>query len=69
MVAAHEKVILRKVDIVKWESEAAQQADREFSLAGIPHVRVFDRGGGLVADVHGNDPAGVETAVKRALGP
>lgn len=69
MVERNQKVLLRKVDIVDWDSPAARQAHAEFGLEGIPHVRIFDSQGKLVEDVAGMNPEAVERAVTKALRP
>lgn len=67
MVEKHGEVVLRKVDIVDWNSAAARQAAKEFGLQGIPHVRVFDAKGKLVTDLSGPSPDAVDQAIHKAL--
>ena len=65
LVEQNPDVILRKVDIVNWESAATQQADREFGIKTIPHVRIFGKKGDLIADVTGVDVAAIEDAIRK----
>jgi hypothetical protein len=67
LVEDHANVILRKVNIVNWESEAAQQAAQEFNLQGIPYVRVYDGRGKFVDEVSGGDIGKIKNAVRTAL--
>lgn len=66
MVARHEKVILRKVDIVDWKSDAWKQASSEFNSRGIPLLAIFDGKGVYHGTVPG-DPRAIEAAVLKAL--
>lgn len=65
MVEKYPKVLLRKVNIVDWESPAAAQAHKEFGLEGLPHVRVYGATGSLLADFMGADIDGIEAAVRK----
>ena len=65
MVEKYPNVLLRKVNIVDWNSPAATQAHQEFGLQGIPHVRVYDRKGDLLADIPGVNPRGIEDAIRK----
>lgn len=53
---------------MNWESDAAAQANAEFSLRGIPFVAVFDGSGKLVGTVSGTDIEKIRAAVEEALG-
>ncbi len=44
---------LRRVDIGKWDNEAAKQATREFHAEALPYIRVYDAKGTFVASVTG----------------
>jgi hypothetical protein len=67
LVGENEKVLLRKVNIVDWDSDAATQAAKEFKLEGIPYLRVYDGRGNFVAEVSGGDIDQVKNAVRSAL--
>lgn len=60
-------MLLRKVNIVDWDSDAAKQASQEFKLEGIPYLRVYDGQGRFVAEVSGGDIDQVKAAVRSAL--
>lgn len=47
------KVAVRRVNVGKWDNEAAKQATREFRLEALPYVRVYDARGKFVDDVTG----------------
>jgi hypothetical protein len=68
LVAQHEKVILRKVDIVNWESDAWKQASKEFKSRGIPLLAIFDGKGILQGSFRGNLQE-IDEAVRQALAP
>lgn len=44
---------LRRVDIGKWDNDAAKQATREFHAEALPYIRVYDAKGKFVASVTG----------------
>jgi copper chaperone CopZ len=44
---------LRRVDIGKWDNEAAKQATREFHAQALPYIRVYDGRGKFVGAVTG----------------
>jgi thiol-disulfide isomerase/thioredoxin len=44
---------LRRVDIGKWDNEAAKQATREFHAEALPYIRVYDAQGKFVGAVTG----------------
>jgi len=68
LVAKHEKVILRKVNIVSWETDAWKQASEEFHSRGIPLLAIFD-GKGVFRGTVPASPAAIEDAVQKALAP
>ena len=61
-------MILRKVDIVSWKTDAWKQASGEFSARGIPLLAVFD-GKGIYHGTVPADPQALEAAVQKALAP
>ncbi len=68
LVRKNDKVILRKVNIVSWDTEAWKQAHIEYRANGIPLIAVFDVKGNSLGQVRA-DPESLEAAVKRALQP
>jgi copper chaperone CopZ len=44
---------LRRVDIGKWDNEAARQATREFQAEALPYIRVYDANGKFTGAVTG----------------
>ena len=68
MVAKHDKVILRKVNIVSWDTEAWKQASGEFKSRGIPLLAIFDGKSVFHGTVPG-DISAIEAAVQKALAP
>ncbi|HEV7768852.1 MAG TPA: thioredoxin domain-containing protein [Thermoanaerobaculia bacterium] len=44
---------VRRVDIGKWDNEAAKQATREFHAEALPYIRVYDARGKFVGSVTG----------------
>lgn len=66
MVAKHDKVVLRQVDIVSWETDAWKQASSEFKSRGIPLLAIFDGKGVYHGTVPGDIQA-IEQAIMKAL--
>lgn len=60
---------LRRVDIGKWDNEAAKQATREFHAEALPYIRVYDAKGKFVASVTGGMWDEVLSAVAKAAYP
>lgn len=60
-------VVLREIDIVRWESETAEQANRDFGLESIPYTRVYDKSGRFLGSVDGADLDAVKALVKKGL--
>jgi copper chaperone CopZ len=46
-------IALRRVNIGKWDNEAAKQVTREFHAEALPYVRVYDANGKFIAAVTG----------------
>lgn len=57
---------LRRVDIGKWDNEAAKQATREFHAEALPYIRVYDAKGKFVASVTGGMWDEVLNAIAKA---
>lgn len=64
LVLKYEDVTLRKVDLMDYDSDAARQATREFSMPGLPFTRVFNDRGKLLGQVHGNNIEDIEAIVR-----
>ena len=58
-------MLVRKINIVNWESPAARLAAREFGLDGLPYVRVYGTRGSLLVATRGLDIGRIEDAVTR----
>ena len=67
MVAKYPNLLLRKVDIVDWESAAGRQAGKEFGMRGIPYVRVYGKSGALLGEVSGANATAIEAAIQKEL--
>ena len=57
---------LRRVNIGKWDNEAAKQATREFRAEALPYIRVYDANGKFVAAVTGGMWDEVLAALEKA---
>ena len=55
-------IVLRKIDIINWQSPVAKQ----FNLDAIPHVQIYNRKGKLVGAVTGVDPDAVQNYIAKA---
>jgi copper chaperone CopZ/thiol-disulfide isomerase/thioredoxin len=44
-------IAVRRVNVGKWDNAAAKQATRDFHVASLPHLRVYDSRGKFVAAV------------------
>lgn len=66
MTEKYDRVLLRRVDILRSGTAAAEQMTREFSGRDVPHVVVFGADGASLGPVVA-DPKTVEQAVFRAL--
>ena len=65
LVGKYSNVLLRKVDLVDWDSAAADQAGRDFGLDGIPYVRVYGTRGNLLGVITDGQIGSVERAVQK----
>ena len=52
-MTANKNIALRRVNIGRWDNDAAKQATREFRAEALPYIRVYDAKGKFVADVTG----------------
>lgn len=66
VLAAHDDIALRKVDIVDWDSEAAKQHLK--SVPNLPYLIVFGRDGKQVATISGLELEQLDTAIAKARG-
>jgi hypothetical protein len=67
LVERHEGVLLRKVNIESWSSEAGRQAGKEFGVTAIPFFCVFGKDGALLEKIRGGDLRALEAAIRRGL--
>ena len=66
VLAAHDDVALRKVDIVDWDSEVAKQHMK--SVANLPYLIVYGRNGKQLAAISGLDLEKLDAAIADARG-
>ncbi|MFL6245720.1 MAG: thioredoxin domain-containing protein [Thermoanaerobaculia bacterium] len=62
-------IALRRVDIGKWDNDAAKQATREFHAEALPYIRVYDAKGKFVTAVTGGMWDEVLNAIAKAARP
>jgi copper chaperone CopZ len=53
LMRGKKNLALRRVDIGKWDNEAAKQATREFQAEALPYIRVYDANGKFTGSVTG----------------
>ena len=44
-------IAVRRVNVGKWDNAAAKQATRDFRLASLPYLRIYDANGRLAAEI------------------
>jgi thiol:disulfide interchange protein len=66
LMRGQSNLALRRVDIGKWDNEAARQATREFHAEALPYIRVYDGSGKFVAAVTGGMWDEVLAAIQKA---
>jgi len=59
---------VRRVNVGKWDNDAAKQATREFRLEALPYVRVYDAKGKFVGAVTGGSWDDVLKTIEKARG-
>jgi thiol-disulfide isomerase/thioredoxin len=64
VLAEHDDIALRKLDIVDWDSELAKQHMK--SVAGLPYVLVYGRDGKQVAAISGLELEQLDAAIAKA---
>jgi hypothetical protein len=67
LVARQPKVLLRKVDIDRKDSDAARMAAQQFGMRSIPFFCIYDAKGILVGKVQEPDLGAVEFGIQKAL--
>lgn len=68
LVKANPGVAVRRVNVGKWDNEAARQATSEFKLEALPYVRVYDARGKFVGAVTGGSWDALLTTIEKAKG-
>jgi thiol-disulfide isomerase/thioredoxin len=66
MAGGHTQLAVRRLNIGKWDNGLAKQATREFKLAALPAIRVYDRKGQFVVAVTGGMWDEVLAAIEKA---
>jgi copper chaperone CopZ len=66
LMRGQSNLALRRVDIGKWDNDAAKQATREFHAEALPYIRVYDAKGKFVASVTGGMWDEVLNAIAKA---
>jgi thiol-disulfide isomerase/thioredoxin len=64
LVYNNPNVALRKVDIIKWESDVAKQLTKKYKMPALPFTLVFNDEGELLGIVEGNNVEKVEELIK-----
>ena len=60
------KVVIRKINIIDWESDAFKQAEKEFGLNSIPYLRIYGKDGKFIGEEQ-MDLDNLEGIIKGAL--
>jgi copper chaperone CopZ len=68
LVMGDAKIAVRRVDVGKWDNDAAKQATREFRVESLPYVRVYDAAGKFVGAQTGGSWDRVLKLVEKAEG-
>jgi copper chaperone CopZ len=68
LVKANPDVAVRRVNVGKWDNEAAKQATSDFRLEALPYVRVYDAKGKFVGAVTGGGWEDVLKTIEKARG-
>lgn len=68
LVKANPDVAVRRVNVGKWDNDAARQATREFRLEALPYVRVYDAKGKFVGAVTGGSWDQILKTIAKAKG-
>lgn len=65
-MAANPDIALRRVDIAKWDNDAARQLSNEFRAEAIPYLRVYDAKGKFVGSVTGGNWDAIRDLIAKA---
>jgi thiol-disulfide isomerase/thioredoxin len=65
LLTERDDVAVRIVDLIDWESAAAEQAVEDYGITGIPYVRVYGPTGLFLGAVDSNDIAAVRALLRR----
>jgi thioredoxin 1 len=68
MAAANADIALRKIDLSDGGREGGFKEAAKYNIEALPHVKVYNRGGGLVGSVTGADIDKVKSYVAQAKG-
>ena len=68
LVKANPQIAVRRVNVGKWDNDAAKQATREFRLEALPYVRVYDAKGKFVGAVTGGSWDEILKTIEKAKG-
>jgi copper chaperone CopZ len=66
LMQGRKDIALRRVDIGKWDNDAAKQATRDFSAEALPYIRVYNARGKFVTSVTGGMWDEVLAAIDKA---
>lgn len=66
MAGSRKNLAIRRVDIGKWDNDAAKQATREFRAEALPYIRLYDAKGQFVTAVTGGMWDEVLGAIEKA---
>lgn len=66
MAGGKKSLAIRRVNIGKWDTEAAKQATRDFHAAALPYIRLYDAKGTFVTAVTGGMWDEVLAAIEKA---
>ncbi len=53
LVDEFDNVVVKRIDIVSWESDAFRQINEAYGVKGIPYLRVYGTAGELLGEAYG----------------
>jgi thiol-disulfide isomerase/thioredoxin len=68
LVKANPGIAVRRVNVGKWDNDAAKQATREFRVEALPYVRIYDAKGKFVGAVTGGSWDEILKTLQKAKG-
>ena len=68
LVKARPEIAVRRVNVGKWDNDAARQATREFRIEALPYVRIYDAKGRFVGAVTGGSWDEILKTIEKAKG-